>query len=741
MPYDPADGLISGANLVGGLIQQTQRTQSYVNDQFDTAARRRAGGLIARGDVQGAAGVLGERGMLTETDALMGRANAQNVLTASSAGNHRQARATAAEAGDPALYGAATTAQATEQAQRTQFLTRAADVLLQIPAPINPQTQQPDTTQRRAAFQTLIPTLRAMGMPESAIEIINDDHLTDSELQSFRTAVAGAEELDIRIDQTTGDVFGTNRRTGQVMRLREGDPAPRIVDGVVYSRNRGGSTPAAPGVAAPAAPAATPAATVTARLAAGPRWEAVSAAVAPLNPTPEEIVYLRRTYQVESAGGADTRSNGSSQGDFQFLPATFRSVMPNGNIDSPADQAQAALLLARRAADNLRERLGREPTPAEIYMVHQQGDGGGTALLTAPVDRPAVEVLTPFYRARFGDRAAAVARRAVTGNGGRADMTAGEFSAYLQNRFNTGETRPPPRGAAGAAPPPPPAPPAETGAAATTDMGNGWTATPAPLSPREQAQQAAEAERLRLAQNADARAARTEARQDRPSRILTPREARQRGLSPTQIWQVDGQNRVTGLGNNGQITAPMRESAGYAYRARDGMRQMLALERQGIARPTAQLLISERNGVARLVARNPDDARFVAAANAFLLPIIRDDTGAAVTAAELQTYLSTYMPEPGDSPALLAQKAEARQTLLRGLVGRAGPAYEDMYGRYVDPARRPRSAFVGATATAPVTGRPAAAPARSTTTRPAARPTGIRAMSDEELRRIANGGR
>jgi hypothetical protein len=40
---------------------------------------------------------------------------------------------------------------------------------------------------------------------------------------------------------------------------------------------------------------------------------------------------------------------------------------------------------------------GIEPTDANAYIMHQQGAGGGKALLTAPPEVGAVAALTPVY--------------------------------------------------------------------------------------------------------------------------------------------------------------------------------------------------------------------------------------------------------------------------------------------------------------------------------------------------------
>lgn len=68
--------------------------------------------------------------------------------------------------------------------------------------------------------------------------------------------------------------------------------------------------------------------------------------------------------------------------------------------------------------------------------------------------------------------------------------------------------------------------------------------------------------------------------------------------------------------------------------------------------------------------RQFQDPLFQIANNAgleFLAAILRKDSGAAITAQEIEIYGQVYLPQPGDSPQALAQKKEARSRALRAL--------------------------------------------------------------------------
>jgi len=196
-----------------------------------------------------------------------------------------------------------------------------------------------------------------------------------------------------------------------------------------------------PGFGGPAAMAASlPQVGEVRRVASAPLPAAVAQRIrstaTALGAPPEALSYLERLAQIESAGDPAAR-NGSSTGVFQFQPATFATV-GGGDINSVEDQTKAALRLAAQDRKKLVE-LGIEPTDANLYIMHQQGAGGGPALLTAPPEVNAVAALAPAYG---GD--ANKARRAIVGNGGTADMTAGEFTDMWRRKWG-GSAAPAPR--------------------------------------------------------------------------------------------------------------------------------------------------------------------------------------------------------------------------------------------------------------------------------------------------------
>lgn len=161
-------------------------------------------------------------------------------------------------------------------------------------------------------------------------------------------------------------------------------------------------------------------------------------------------------------------------------------------------------------------------------------------------------------------------------------------------------------------------------------------------------------------------------------RNLTPAEVKERGYKPGTRAQVNdntGQVNVLQSPNESDL-----KTAGYANRAIKANTRLDSLAAQGITKPTAQILISERNGLTRVVASNQKDRQFIQASKEWLAPILRKDTGAAVTDSEFVYYSDIYIPRPEDGADVLAQKKEARAVAMESLKGESGPAYSDMFG-------------------------------------------------------------
>lgn len=133
--------------------------------------------------------------------------------------------------------------------------------------------------------------------------------------------------------------------------------------------------------------------------------------------------FLSRLAVIESSGGRKlVNPESSARGHFQFMPGTWAQYGAGGDRMNANDSAAAAARLTQANARVLRNALGREPTWGELYLAHQQGAGGASALLTNP-----------------GMRAAdLVGADAVRLNGGTLNMSAGDFAGLWVRKFGGG---------------------------------------------------------------------------------------------------------------------------------------------------------------------------------------------------------------------------------------------------------------------------------------------------------------
>lgn len=75
-------------------------------------------------------------------------------------------------------------------------------------------------------------------------------------------------------------------------------------------------------------------------------------------------------------------------------------------------------------------------------------------------------------------------------------------------------------------------------------------------------------------------------------------------------------------------------------------------------------------------AQSADYQKYKAASSNFITALLRQESGAAISKTEFDRYEREYMPQPGDGPEVLANKAEARRVAIEGMKKGAGPGYK-----------------------------------------------------------------
>lgn len=171
--------------------------------------------------------------------------------------------------------------------------------------------------------------------------------------------------------------------------------------------------------------------------------------------------------------------------------------------------------------------------------------------------------------------------------------------------------------------------------------------------PREDARDAREAERLRLAQEAADRSR-------------------------------EEYERKKALGPQGEATVDERKASGFLKRAIQAESDYLNIDadpevvgqQQIGGRSVPGLMFADTfpnaaNAFSSTARQLADQSQ-----RAFIAAILRYDSGAAIPPSEFVTQAQIYFPSPNDSPEVIAQKAQARRTAIEGLrasSGRAAP--------------------------------------------------------------------
>jgi hypothetical protein len=152
---------------------------------------------------------------------------------------------------------------------------------------------------------------------------------------------------------------------------------------------------------------------------------AISAAAQKYGVSPDT---MRRFAQIESSGDPNN-TTGNYHGLFQLSNDEF-AKHGGGDIYSATDNANAAAIKLKAESADFARKYGREPTAADLYLVHQQGGAGAAAHMANP-EGIAWKNIRPYYKSDE------IAKKAIWGNvpsdlkakyGSVENMTSGQFS-------------------------------------------------------------------------------------------------------------------------------------------------------------------------------------------------------------------------------------------------------------------------------------------------------------------------
>ena len=85
-------------------------------------------------------------------------------------------------------------------------------------------------------------------------------------------------------------------------------------------------------------------------------------------------------------------------------------------------------------------------------------------------------------------------------------------------------------------------------------------------------------------------------------------------------------------------------------------------------------------GYVQRQAMSPEQQKYKQAADNWIRANLRKESGAVIGADEMAAEYATYFPQPGDTPEVIAQKAEARRITTDAMKQNAGPVYRPTQG-------------------------------------------------------------
>lgn len=184
-------------------------------------------------------------------------------------------------------------------------------------------------------------------------------------------------------------------------------------------------------------------------------------------------------------------------------------------------------------------------------------------------------------------------------------------------------------------------------------------------------------------------------------RMATAADKARLGLPADGSYWIEPDGKPARVSEGASEKAPTdgaKQTVAFAYRTMQANSRLTSLADRGVFKPqtpTAQLFDRDRNGVVRIVTKSPTDRQFLQAAKEWLTPVLRRDTGAAVTDEELASYMDIFIPKFEDDQATLRQKAEARLDTMRALVDQEGALYRQRYGEPRFSSKYPQAPKAG----------------------------------------------
>lgn len=264
---------------------------------------------------------------------------------------------------------------------------------------------------------------------------------------------------------------------------------------------------------------------------------------------------------------------------------------------------------------------------------------------------------------------------------------------------------------------------------------NGGQSAPAPtgrragipelvVAPRPKVQSPAEAERLGM-----------ERERLRMSQEDQTRQSQQAALSAQNaLLDIEKKQRAAAAGDTADAIESERKAASFLLRALGSNRDYEAQDigpRSYIGQKMADNAPDVLNTLPGFIGNSPERQISDSAQDAFIAASLRQDSGAAIPPEELERQRRIYFPMPGDTPDVIAAKAERRKEAIIGLRMSAGRLADESMAEY-----EARTVTMGGRADGPENGPNVLPSARMGREDPGIGPTGVQDSGTGGLRPV-----
>lgn len=120
------------------------------------------------------------------------------------------------------------------------------------------------------------------------------------------------------------------------------------------------------------------------------------------------------------------------------------------------------------------------------------------------------------------------------------------------------------------------------------------------------------------------------------------------------------------------LTEAQSKATSYYGRAKLANDVLSDYEQRGVATPGIGARMADTVGGLASYLPSADNQKQLGARRAFIAGVLRQESGAAISNSEFQSYDKLYFPQVGDDPANVRQKAQLRAKAVRGLAIAAG---------------------------------------------------------------------